>query len=109
MDKVKHPPAAGAESEEDESDAYRWVLRIFFEFSRIFYFTFFRAVMQIEQAMGGNYRDRARERRSKFGDDIPPGMDGASGAHHGGKSDYTLVYTFSCFFTITNNYLRVSP
>ena len=29
--------------------------------------------MQIESAMGGSYRDRAKERRSKFGDDIPPG------------------------------------
>ena len=35
-----------------------------------------RAVMQIQQAMGSNsYRDRAKERRSKFGDDIPPGVD----------------------------------
>ena len=29
--------------------------------------------MQIESALGGSYRDRAKERRSKFGDDIPPG------------------------------------
>lgn len=53
LEKTLHP-AGSDEEPEDESDAYR-------------------AVMQIQSAMGGSYRDRAKERRSKFGDDIPPG------------------------------------
>ena len=46
---------------------------------------FFRVVMQIQEAMGGSsYRDRAKERRNKFVDDIPPG-------ERGGHEEYRLV------------------
>ena len=45
--------------------------------------------MQIESAMGGSYRDRAKERRSKFGDDIPPGDN-----YDNYNDDYRYFYIY---------------
>ena len=49
--------------------------------------------MQIESAMGGSYRDRAKERRSKFGDDIPPGDN-----YDNYNDDYRYFYIYFLYF-----------
>ena len=49
--------------------------------------------MQIESAMGGSYRDRAKERRSKFGDDIPPGDN-----YDNYNDDYRYFYIYILYY-----------
>ena len=58
--------------------------------------------MQIESAMGGSYRDRAKERRSKFGDDIPPGDN-----YDNYNDDYRYFYIsiFYRFFRVTHSFV----
>jgi len=63
LDKLKHPEPDEEDEDEDNTEAYK-------------------EVMRIQEAMGASsYRDRAKERRSQFGDGDVPGKH-AMNEHH---------------------------